>query len=334
MIILLVKCEWFGFCRDNSLEVQADVESKQEKVRHSSASSSLDGASCSSSTAGLKGAGPCSCPSTCCCAQQDTHCCPSPPWTKEPSMSGGKKSKGKLWKRASGSKGDRRMNETQGDMDAQLLEQRSTNSSEFDSPSLSGSLPSVADSHCSHFSSELSCSDLETSRPAHPLCSAPMDAHAHHAAAAFMDAALTPMPEVENDRLEHCPSQSSHVAFTHRLLSASPPASPKEGSGGTFLYISEESVGATAEPEVEESATEGNTAAEPESPTRIHCIQTEIWSVVLAQLSALSPSFTLKPKQPILLRKPVVGFNIIYDICICCEEGILRECETVQLQRG
>ncbi|XP_034455205.1 E3 ubiquitin-protein ligase RNF19A-like [Hippoglossus hippoglossus] len=267
--------------RDNSLEVQADVESKQEKVRYCSASSSLDEASCSSSTAGLKGAsgGPCSCPSTCCCAQQDNHCCPSPPWTKEPSTSGGKKSKGKLWKRVSGSKGERRMNETQGDMDAQLLEQRSTNSSEFDSPSLSGSLPSVADSHCSHFSSELSCSDPETSRPAHPLCSAPMDPHAHHAAAAaFIDVALTPMPEVENDRLEHYPSQRSHVAFTHRLLSASPPASPKEGSSGTFLYISEESVGAIADPEVEESATEGsnNTAAEPESPTRIHCVQTDI----------------------------------------------------------
>ncbi|XP_062265745.1 E3 ubiquitin-protein ligase RNF19A [Platichthys flesus] len=267
--------------RDNSLEVQADVESKQEKLRHSSASSSLDDTSCSSSAAGLKGAGggPCSCPSTCCCAQQDNHSCPSPPWMKEPSMSGGKKSKGKLWKRASGSKAERRMNEMQGDMDAQLLERRSINSSEFDSPSLSGSLPSVADSHCSHFSSELSCSDLETSRPAHPLCSAPMDPHAHlAAAAAFIDVALPPMPEVENDRLEHCPSQSNHVAFTHRLLSASPPASPKEGSSGTFLYISEENVGATADPEVEESATEGsnNTAAEPESPTRNHCVQTDI----------------------------------------------------------
>ncbi|XP_056255417.1 E3 ubiquitin-protein ligase RNF19A-like [Seriola aureovittata] len=272
--------------RDNSLEIQADVESKQEKVRHCSASSSLDEASCSSSTAGLKGASggvcPCSCPSTCCCTQHDNHCCPSSPWSKEPSTSGGKKSKGKLWKRASSSKGETKMNETQGYMDAQLLEQRSTNSSEFDSPSLSGSLPSVADSHCSHFSSELSCSDPETSRPAHPPCSAPMETHTHHpATAAFNDITITPMPEVENDRLEHYPSQSSHVAFTHHLLlSASPPASPKEGSSGKFLYISEESVGNVAgmEPVEDESMNEttNNTAVQPVSPTRKRCIQTDI----------------------------------------------------------
>ncbi|XP_059205331.1 E3 ubiquitin-protein ligase RNF19A-like [Centropristis striata] len=270
--------------RDNSLEVQADVESKQEKVRHCSASSSLDEASCSSSTAGLKGAtgGTCSCPSTC-CTQHDNHCCPS--WSKEPSTSGGKKSRGKLWKRgssSSSSKGDPKINETRGDMDAQLLEQRSTNSSEFDSPSLSGSLPSVADSHCSHFSSELSCSDPETSRPAHPPCSAPTDPNLHHPAITFNDVTITPMPEVENDRLEHFPSQSSHAAFAHRLLTSSPPASPKEGSS-TFLYISEESGGTVAvadtEPEekderIQESTK--NTAAQPVSPTRKRCIQTDI----------------------------------------------------------
>ncbi|XP_039977774.1 E3 ubiquitin-protein ligase RNF19A-like [Xiphias gladius] len=268
--------------RDNSLEVQADVESKQEKLRHCSASSSLDEASCSSSTAGLKGASggtcPCSCPSTCCCAQQDSHCCPLSPWSNEPSASGGRRSKGKLWKRASGSRGETKMNETQGDMDAQLLEQRSTNSSEFDSPSLSGSLPSVADSHCSHFSSELSCSDPETSRPAHSPCSAPMDPHTHHPATAFSDVTVTPMPEVENDRLEHYPSQSRHAAFTHPLLSASPPASPKEGSSETFLYISEDSVGDVADTEPDERMKEtiNNTAVQPVSPTRKCCIQTDI----------------------------------------------------------
>uniref|UniRef100_A0A671TS41 RBR-type E3 ubiquitin transferase n=1 Tax=Sparus aurata TaxID=8175 RepID=A0A671TS41_SPAAU len=245
--------------RDNSLEVQADVESKPEKVRHCSASSSLDEASCSSST-------------------HDNHCCPSSPWSKEPSTSGGKKSKGKLWKRASScSKGETKINETRGDMDAQLLEQRSTNSSEFDSPSLSGSLPSVADSHCSHFSSELSCSDPETSRPAHQPCSAPMD---HHPATAFNDVTISPMPEVEHDRLEHYPPQSSHAAFTHRLLSSSPPASPKEGSSGTFLYISEEGAGGVAdtEPEKDQKVKEGtqNTTAQPVSPTRKRCIQTDI----------------------------------------------------------
>lgn len=267
------------FCRDNSLEVQADVESKQEKVRHSSASSSLDEASCSSSTAGLKGAIGDSCHSTCCCAQHDNHCCPSSPWSKEPFTSGGKKSKEKLWKRVGNSKGETTINKTQGDMDAQLLEQHSTNSSEFDSPSLSGSLPSVADSHCSHFSSELSCSDPETSRPAHPSCSATVDPDCHQPAIAFSDITITPMPEVENDRPEHYPSPSSY-AFTHRLLSSSPPASPKEGSSGTFLYISEESVSEIPGKELEkdQSMTESaiNASKRPVSPIRKHCLQTDI----------------------------------------------------------
>lgn len=171
------------------------------------------------------------------------------------------------------------MSETRGDVDAQLLEQRSTNSSEFDSPSLSGSLPSVADSHCSHFSSELSCSEPESSRPAHPSCSAPTDPHLHRPAAAFNDVAISPMPEVENDRLEHYPPQSSHAAFTHRVLSSSPPASPKEESSGTLLHISEESGGAIAdvEPEKDERIKETkNSAAQPASPTRTRCIQTDI----------------------------------------------------------
>ncbi|XP_026202846.1 E3 ubiquitin-protein ligase RNF19A-like [Anabas testudineus] len=265
--------------RDNSLEVQADVESKQEKVRHSSASSSLDEASCSSSTAGLKGAIGDSCHSTCCCAQHDNHCCPSSPWSKEPFTSGGKKSKEKLWKRVGNSKGETTINKTQGDMDAQLLEQHSTNSSEFDSPSLSGSLPSVADSHCSHFSSELSCSDPETSRPAHPSCSATVDPDCHQPAIAFSDITITPMPEVENDSPEHYPSPSSY-AFTHRLLSSSPPASPKEGSSGTFLYISEESVSEIPGKELEkdQSMTESaiNASKRPVSPIRKHCLQTDI----------------------------------------------------------
>uniref|UniRef100_A0A672HPY9 RBR-type E3 ubiquitin transferase n=1 Tax=Salarias fasciatus TaxID=181472 RepID=A0A672HPY9_SALFA len=178
--------------RDNSLEVQADVESKQEKVRHGSASSSLDEASCSSSSAaGLK---------------HGSHCCPSSPWSKEPSTSGGKKAKAKLWNRASSS---------QGDADAQLLEQRSTNSSEFDSPSLSGSLPSVADSHCSHFSSELSCSDPEPPRPANPPSSSPVDAP--HPTAPFGDAPLAQMPEVEHDRLERFPAPSDLMTLDIKM---------------------------------------------------------------------------------------------------------------------
>lgn len=124
------------------MEVQADVECKQ-KERRGSGCSSLDEASCSS--AAVKGAsgGACPCPANC--------CCPSPPWSKEPCTSAGPRGKGKMWKRNNSKESKSEA------LDAQLLEQRSTNSSEFDSPSLSGSLPSVADSHCSHFSSELSC---------------------------------------------------------------------------------------------------------------------------------------------------------------------------------
>ncbi|XP_029022423.1 E3 ubiquitin-protein ligase RNF19A-like [Betta splendens] len=265
--------------RDNSLDVQADVEAKQEKVRHGSASSSLDEASCSSSTAGLKEASGDSNHSPCCCVQHDNHCCSSCPQSKEPCASGCKKSKGKLWKRAETSKGETRINETEGDMDAQLLEQRSTNSSEFDSRSLSGSLPSVADSHCSQFSSELSCSDPETSRAAHSSCCSLRDPHAHHPAVAFSDITITPMPEVENDRLEHHPSQSGHAALA-RLLSSSPPGSPKEGSAARFLFIREESVGDVADVEAEkdESLNESASGAaiQPVSPSRKRCLQTDI----------------------------------------------------------
>ncbi|XP_034016168.1 E3 ubiquitin-protein ligase RNF19A-like [Thalassophryne amazonica] len=261
--------------RDNSLEVQADVESKQ-KVRHGSASSSLDEASCSS--AGLKGAsgGMCLCSSTCCYAHHDSQCCPSSPWSKEQpsssSSSGGKKSKGKLWKKAGGSssKDEMKIHEMREDIDAQLLDQRSTNSSEFDSPSLSGSLPSVADSHCSHFSSELSSSDPETLKPSPPLPISPYP----HTSTAFNDVSVTPMPEVEDERLQHYTTQSNRTAFTHHTLSSSPPAFPEEGSGGTFLHITEESGDDVEDENLKEEAN--NTALQPVSPARKHCIQTDI----------------------------------------------------------
>ncbi|TNN72337.1 E3 ubiquitin-protein ligase RNF19A [Liparis tanakae] len=267
--------------RDNSLDVQTDVESKRALMRQCSASSSLDEASCGSSAAGLKaaGGGACSCPSTCCCVQHDNHCCPPSPWAKEPSTSGSMKRSGKLWTRAGSSsyRGDSKTSDTRGDMEAQLLEQRSTNSSEFDSPSLSGSLPSVADSHCSHFSSELSCSDPETSRPAPPPCSGATDPHLHHAAVvAFHDVTIAPMPEVENDRLEHYPPQSSHAAFAHRLLSSSPPASPRKESGGTVLHISEESGGANADTAPEKDKRIKESAKNSVSPTRNRCLPTDI----------------------------------------------------------
>lgn len=222
-------------CRDNSLEVQADVEAKPEKLRHHSGSSSLDEASCSSSTAGLKGGGR----GACCCAQHEGH----------GAACGGKSGKGKRWKKGGGGKGER-------NTDAQLVEQRSTNSSEFDSPSLSGSLPSVADSHCSHFSSELSCSEPETSRPP-AQAPAPPSGHTvteQHPAAAFGEAAVARDPEVQHDRLSASP----------------PPASPHEGSGGMFLHISEEGAG------TEPARDEKSVAAKLEGSTRGRCIQTDI----------------------------------------------------------
>ncbi|KTG47139.1 hypothetical protein cypCar_00012744, partial [Cyprinus carpio] len=104
----------------NSMEVQVDVESKRGKLRHHSGSSSMDDG-CS----GGHGAGVC--PSGC---PHEGKCVTSR-WAKEPSStsssSSGKKCKGKLRKKSGGTK----INETREDMDAQLLERRSTNSSEL-----------------------------------------------------------------------------------------------------------------------------------------------------------------------------------------------------------
>lgn len=163
------------------MEVQVDIESKPFKFRHNSGSSSVDdgGAArghASGSSSGLPEG-----------KSSATK------WSKE--ATGGKKSKsGKLRK-----KGNTKINETREDMDAQLLEQQSTNSSEFEAPSLSDSMPSVADSHSSHFS-EFSCSDLESMRTS---CShGSSDCHARFAA-------VNTLPEVENDRLENSPHQCS-----------------------------------------------------------------------------------------------------------------------------
>lgn len=252
--------------RDNSLEVQADVEPKPENMRHSSVSSSLDEASCSSAVGGLKGASG----GECCCVQHDGECCSPPHCSKESSAAGDKSCRGKRWR--SSSKGGGKFSSKQGGSEAQLLEQRSTNSSEFDSPSLSGSLPSVADSHCSHLSAELSCSDPETSRAAHPPCSSSADTQLP--TAAFGDVAIAPLTEVEHDRLEQYPSKG--MVPTHRLLS-SPPASPKERRA---LYISEEGGdGVTdTEPEKDEKIPNPikNMTVTPENSRRKHCIQTDI----------------------------------------------------------
>ncbi|CAB1350444.1 unnamed protein product, partial [Coregonus sp. 'balchen'] len=264
----------YGY-RENSLEV--DMEGKQEKkLHHHSNSSSLDDASGEGRGVGV-------CPSGC---PHESRSCSSK-WVKDPSSSGGKKSKGKL--RSKKTSGGTKIQETREDIDAQLLEQRSTNSSEFDSPSLSGSLPSVADSHCSHLS-EFSCSDPETSRPP-PLTPCCIDLHPQRPLTSLGTdlVTVTPLPEVENDRLENCPAASP---------SSSAPVYPIGGSGlggGTLLYIAEESLGLmrTTQEELDSLAVEeeeqevlketnnnmldgGVVPQQPSSPVRSGCIQTAI----------------------------------------------------------
>ncbi|GAB1299306.1 E3 ubiquitin-protein ligase RNF19A [Apodemus speciosus] len=170
----------------NSMEVQVDIESKPFKFRHNSGSSSVDDGGAARGHTGGSSSGLPEGKSS------------ATKWSKE--ATGGKKSKsGKLRK-----KGNMKINETREDMDAQLLEQQSTNSSEFEAPSLSDSMPSVADSHSSHFS-EFSCSDLESMRTS---CShGSSDCHARFAA-------VNTLPEVENDRLENSPHQCSSALLS------------------------------------------------------------------------------------------------------------------------
>ncbi|XP_069776534.1 E3 ubiquitin-protein ligase RNF19A isoform X2 [Narcine bancroftii] len=164
----------------NSLEVQVDIESKPAKLRHNSGSSSVDDGNRNVVTSTS--------------APLPDNRSNASKWSKETTT---KKCKGKLQKR-----GSLKINETREEMDAQLLEQRSTNSSEFDSPSLSDSIPSVADSHSSHFS-EFSASDMESMKTS---CShGSSDYHGRFSA-------VSPLPEVENDRLETCPSQGGLLA--------------------------------------------------------------------------------------------------------------------------
>lgn len=170
----------------NSMEVQVDIESKPSKFRHNSGSSSVeDGSAPRCHPGGSSGGLP-------------EGKSSATKWSKE--ATAGKKSKsGKLRK-----KSNMKINETREDMDAQLLEQQSTNSSEFEAPSLSDSMPSVADSHSSHFS-EFSCSDLESMKTS---CShGSNDYHTRFAT-------VNILPEVENDRLENSPHQCSISVLT------------------------------------------------------------------------------------------------------------------------
>uniref|UniRef100_W5MTZ1 RBR-type E3 ubiquitin transferase n=1 Tax=Lepisosteus oculatus TaxID=7918 RepID=W5MTZ1_LEPOC len=226
----------------NSLEVQVDIESKPAKLRHHSGGSSAD-----------DGGNP---------GRSGPACPPegkgsAAKWGKE--AGAGKKCKGKLRK-----KGSTKINETREDMDAQLLEQRSTNSSEFDSPSLSDSVPSVADSHSSHFS-EFSCSDLESMKTS---CShGSSDYHPRFAA-------VSPLPEVENDRLENCPSQG-----TSPLPPAPAPAPCPDGA--PLCHIAEENVNVVNSTEMDSNSGESlketnNNNPQPPSAVKNTCIQTEI----------------------------------------------------------
>lgn len=228
-----------------------DVESKRGKLRHHSGSSSMDDG-CS----GGHGAGVC--PSGC---PHEGKCVTSR-WAKEPSStsssSSGKKCKGKLRKKSGGTK----INETREDMDAQLLERRSTNSSELDSPSLSGSLPSVADSHSSHFS-EFSCSDLDACRPP---C---YESHVRHP---NTGGAVSPLPEVENDRLENCPASGT-------LPQAGvAPLTPDGAAERPLCYIAEENVSLICAADAGQSSPKerNNNLPQPTSPVHNACIQTEI----------------------------------------------------------
>uniref|UniRef100_A0A8C7SHZ8 RBR-type E3 ubiquitin transferase n=1 Tax=Oncorhynchus mykiss TaxID=8022 RepID=A0A8C7SHZ8_ONCMY len=130
---------------------------------------------------------------------------------KSSSSSSGKKSKSKL-KKGGGCK----IQETREDMDARLLEQQSTNSSEFDSPYLSGSLPSVADSHSSHLSEFSGGSDLEITKTS---CShgSSSDYHSRFAT-------VSPLPEVEGDRLEALPSPRGVLSQPHSPVSSPYPS--------------------------------------------------------------------------------------------------------------
>lgn len=189
------------------MEVQVDIESKPFKFRHNSGSSSVDDGCAARGHTGMSSSGLPEGKSS------------ATKWSKE--ATGGKKSKsGKLRK-----KGNMKINETREDMDAQLLEQQSTNSSEFEAPSLSDSMPSVADSHSSHFS-EFSCSDLESMRT--PCSHGSSDCHTRFAA-------VNTLPEVENDRLENSPHPCSSSVLSKTASCSEVPqpshAAEEPGSG-------------------------------------------------------------------------------------------------------
>ncbi|KAK7930674.1 hypothetical protein WMY93_007069 [Mugilogobius chulae] len=254
----------------NSMEVQVDIESKPAKLRHHSGSSSVD-------DSGQIGRCGWTCPVSGCSDGKGT----SSKWAKDAacSNSSNKKNKGKLRKKG----GSTKINESREDMDAQLLEQRSTNSSEFDSPSLSGSLPSVADSHCSHFS-EFSGSDLESMKTScsHGSGGAGGDYHTRFAT-------VSPLPEVENDRLETCPGASSVPGLGAFVTPHSPTSTSSSLGQGAELspmcFITEENVNLVCPAESDSQSNNdemlkeaNNNQEQPQTQPqpKSSCIQTDI----------------------------------------------------------
>uniref|UniRef100_A0A4W5MD58 Uncharacterized protein n=1 Tax=Hucho hucho TaxID=62062 RepID=A0A4W5MD58_9TELE len=245
-----------------SMEVQVDMEPGKSagKLRYHTGNSSMDDG---------RDAGRCgwSCPSGCPSEGQDGT-------TKSSSSSSsGKKSKSKLKKGGGGSK----IQETREDMDARLLEQQSTNSSELDSPSLSGSLPSVADSHSSHFSEFSGGSDLEGIKTP---CSC-----SHHGSSSDYHtrfATVSPLPEVEGDRLETLPSPQGVLSH--------PPSPGPEVSVSPLCLIAEQNINQVCPAKAECDCTTGgalpigqllkennnNLQAPPASLLRNSCIQPDI----------------------------------------------------------
>uniref|UniRef100_A0A8C7GET9 RBR-type E3 ubiquitin transferase n=2 Tax=Oncorhynchus kisutch TaxID=8019 RepID=A0A8C7GET9_ONCKI len=193
--------------------------------------------------------------------------------TAKSSSSSGKKSKSKL-KKGGGCK----IQETREDMDARLLEQQSTNSSEFDSPSLSGSLPSVADSHSSHLSEFSGGSDLEIMKTS---CShgSSSDYHSRFAT-------VSPLPEVEGDRLEALPSPRGVLSQPHSPVSSPCP----EVSVSPLCLIAEENINQVCPTKADCDCITGgalpvgqllqenndNLQARPSSLLQTSCIQTDI----------------------------------------------------------
>ncbi|XP_061425465.1 E3 ubiquitin-protein ligase RNF19A-like [Lethenteron reissneri] len=180
-----------------NIEVQVDIETRPSKPRHGSGSSG------NTEDVGFAGA-----PAR------------GPPDTK---YKGGKRMKecglSKKGKASSKRKASMKIKEVREDMDTQLLERGSVHSSELDSPSLSDSMPSVADSHSSHFSEFSDRESTKTTGSSHN------NSAETHATPRYMAPAPTnsqPLTQVESDRLEGCPSVGAQMGAVYGQPGPSP----------------------------------------------------------------------------------------------------------------